>query len=177
MSARRSTRVDNYVMADGKLTQTIGQIAEQLSTNESRTLLYLCGDLGPHSCVDDVRGMLTSKVDSGEVDRIFLLELMLRMRRFDILKKVLRTNKEEAERMMGMGCAVSEYSFLDVIVELEIQDEVSQDKVDLIYECLRYVRRVDLAKKVKIYQTKVPHSSQCPSCTFCLMALGTKNPR
>ncbi|KAJ8392635.1 hypothetical protein AAFF_G00073090 [Aldrovandia affinis] len=177
-------------MADGQLSQTINLIAEELSTDECKTLRYLCGNLAPHCCVEDVRGMLKSKINCGEVDRMFLLELMLRMRRFDILKKVLRTNKQEAERMLGKGYAVSEYRvlmadvsedlgkedlsslifllsgkvprgrldkatiFLDVVVELEMLDQVSCEKVDLIYECLRNVHRMDLAKKVQLYQRK-----------------------
>ncbi|KAJ8350043.1 hypothetical protein SKAU_G00251730 [Synaphobranchus kaupii] len=184
------TQGGNYAMADGQLSQTINRISEELSLDECRRLLYLCGDLGPHCCVEDVRRMLKSKMNSREVDQMLLLELMLRMRRFDILKKVLKTNRQEAEGMLGKGHTVSEYRvlmadvsedmgkedlnslvfllsgkvprgqlekatcFLDVVVELEMLDKVSCDKVDIIYECLRNVRRLDLAKKVQQYQVR-----------------------
>ncbi|KAJ8255675.1 hypothetical protein COCON_G00195390 [Conger conger] len=177
-------------MAAGQLSQAINQISEELSLDECRRLLYLCGDLHPHWSVEDVRGMFRLKMNCQEVDQMFLLELMLRLRRFDILRKVLRTNRQEAEAMLGRGHVVSEYrvlmsdisqnmgkkdlssvifllsgkvprgqlekatSFLDVVVELEMLDKVSSDKVDLIYECLRTVRRLDLAKKVQLYQMR-----------------------
>ncbi|XP_064166900.1 CASP8 and FADD-like apoptosis regulator isoform X3 [Anguilla rostrata] len=192
----------NYAMADGQLSQTINRISEELSLDERRRLLYLCGDLRQHCSAEDVRRMLKSKMTCREVDQMFLLELMLRMRRFDILKKVLRTNRQEAEGMLGKGYNVSEYrvlmadvsqdmgkedlsslifllsgkipkgqlekatSFLDVVVELEMLDKVSCDKVDLIYECLRNIRRVDLAKKVQQYQMRAAGEMPQSNCTL-----------
>lgn len=44
-------------------------------------------------------------------------------------------------------------NFLDVVVELEKLDKVSSDSVDMIEQCLRNVGRVDLAKKVNLYQS------------------------
>ncbi|XP_036396955.1 CASP8 and FADD-like apoptosis regulator [Megalops cyprinoides] len=178
-------------MADGQLCQTINRIAEELSLDESRRLVYLCGDLAAHCCVGDVKGTLKSLMSHGEVDQMFLLELMFRMGRFDILKKVLRANKKDVEGMLGTGCVVSEYRvlmadvsedmdkeelrslifllsgtvpkgrldnatcFLDVVVELEMLDKISCEKVDLIYECLSNIHRLDLAKKVEMYQNRV----------------------
>ncbi|KAJ8253027.1 hypothetical protein GJAV_G00208320 [Gymnothorax javanicus] len=192
----------NYPMADGPLSQTINRISEELSSDECRRLLYLCGDLRPQWSTEDVRGIFKNKMTCQELDQMFLLELILRIRRFDILKKVLRTNKQEAETMLGKGYVVPEYRvlmtdvsqdmgkedlnsfifllngmvprgqlekakcFLDVVVELEMLDKVSCDKVDLIYECLRNVRRLDLARKVQQYQMRAAGGtpqSNCPS--------------
>ncbi|XP_034041806.1 CASP8 and FADD-like apoptosis regulator a [Thalassophryne amazonica] len=43
--------------------------------------------------------------------------------------------------------------FLDVIVELEKLDQVSSERVDFLEQCLQNIGRVDLAKKVHMYET------------------------
>ncbi|XP_066543410.1 CASP8 and FADD-like apoptosis regulator isoform X2 [Amia ocellicauda] len=178
----------HFAMADLQLSLTINHIAEELNSDECKMLLYLCSDM--ESSIEDVKDMLKSLMKRGEVDQIFLLELMYRIKRFDLLKKVFRSTKKEVEGILGHKCVVSEYrvlmadvsedldnddlhalifllsdslprgrldkakSFIDIIIELEKQDKVSHEKVDLIEQCLRSIRRVDLAKRVHMYQRK-----------------------
>ncbi|KAJ8362589.1 hypothetical protein AAFF_G00367750 [Aldrovandia affinis] len=90
--------------------------AAELSSDECKKLFYLCGNLDTDRCVEDVSGMLKSVMNSREVDRRFLLELMFRIRRYDILSRVLRTNKCEVEGILGNGGHLSEYRVLMVDV-------------------------------------------------------------
>lgn len=43
-------------------------------------------------------------------------------------------------------------SFLDVVIELEMLDMVSSQRVDLVEDCLKSIGRRDLAKKVSAYK-------------------------
>ncbi|MBN3323678.1 CFLAR regulator, partial [Atractosteus spatula] len=178
-------------MAEGHLSLTINQIADELNSEECKTLFYLCGNLDKCSSNEDVKDMLKALLKSGQVDHQFLLlELTYRIKRFDILKRVLMTNRKEVESILGRKCFISDYrvlmadvseelskedvrslifllsdtlprmrlekakSFLDVIVELEKVDMVSHENLDLIEQCLRGIHRIDLAKKINVYQRK-----------------------
>lgn len=44
-------------------------------------------------------------------------------------------------------------SFLDIVSELEKQGEVSSESIDLIEQCLRDIKRIDLVKKINQYKT------------------------
>ncbi|XP_019945252.1 CASP8 and FADD-like apoptosis regulator isoform X2 [Paralichthys olivaceus] len=59
-------------------------------------------------------------------------------------------------------------NFLDVIIELEKQDQVSPERVDIVEKCLINIGRVDLAKKVTKYKMSVgapeERSSQQEQC-------------
>uniref|UniRef100_A0A3Q3L1L4 CASP8 and FADD like apoptosis regulator n=1 Tax=Labrus bergylta TaxID=56723 RepID=A0A3Q3L1L4_9LABR len=80
--------------------QAINQIADALSSCESSRLLYLCGSLDTDPSVTCVKEILKSKVLRQERGHLLLTELMLRLRRFDILRKVCKTSKEDVERTL-----------------------------------------------------------------------------
>ncbi|XP_060910258.1 CASP8 and FADD-like apoptosis regulator [Labrus mixtus] len=80
--------------------QAINQIAEALSSCESRRLLYLCGSLDTDPSVTCVKEILKSKVLRQERGHLLLTELMLQLRRFDILRKVCKTSRDEVERTL-----------------------------------------------------------------------------
>lgn len=86
-------------MALPEQLQAINQITEALGSEERRTALYLCGDLDPDDSVAGMRETLTRKVmqhDQG--GHLLLRELMVKLRRFDILRRVLNSSREEVER-------------------------------------------------------------------------------
>lgn len=89
--------------------QTINRVVEELNHEERRKLAYLCGDLEPEGCVEDLRGKLSSLTLDGRVGPLILLELMLRMGRFDILKRILGRNRQEVEGLLENGYVVSDY--------------------------------------------------------------------
>lgn len=103
-------------MEDG-LAVTVNHMADSLSRDEMRTLHFLCSDLIPERCIDgdDLRGALISlSQDSGnsQSTRMILMELMFHLKRFDILKKVLGTTRQEVESMLKTRQVLSGYRVL-----------------------------------------------------------------
>ncbi|KAM4608902.1 CASP8 and FADD-like apoptosis regulator [Polymixia lowei] len=173
------------------LLPMINDIAGALNSGECRTAFYLCGSSDTNSSVADVKEMLKSHLIRGRMDDLFLLELVFELRRFDILRKMFGTNKDEVERTLGHRHVLSRFrvlmanvseditnedlknikfllsdtlsrekmdkakTFLDVVVELEKLDKISPERVDFICQCLRNIGRVDLAKKIDLYQRSV----------------------
>ncbi len=80
--------------------QRINQIAETLSSCERRRLFYLCDTLETEDSVACVKEMLKTKVMCYEKGDLFLKELMLQLRRFDILRQVCKTSRDEVERTL-----------------------------------------------------------------------------
>lgn len=78
--------------------QAINQIAEALSGSERGRLFYLCEVLDTDNSVACMKEMLKSKVMHHETGHLLLRELMRQLKRFDILKKVCKTSREEVER-------------------------------------------------------------------------------
>ncbi|XP_028289579.1 CASP8 and FADD-like apoptosis regulator [Parambassis ranga] len=76
----------------------INQIAEDLNSCERKRLLYLCDSMEADSSVARVKEMLRSKILLQENSHLFLRELMLRLGRFDILRKVCKVSKDQVER-------------------------------------------------------------------------------
>lgn len=86
---------------------TISRIVEELSPEECKRLSYLCGEFNTERCTASVKEILQSCMV--HADQAFLTELMLRMRRYDLLSKVLGISKTEAERILKNGSALSDY--------------------------------------------------------------------
>ncbi|XP_028446974.1 CASP8 and FADD-like apoptosis regulator isoform X2 [Perca flavescens] len=163
-------------MALSDQLQAINQTAEALSSCERRRLFYLCEILDTDNSEACTKEMLKSKVLCHERGNLFLTELMLQLRRFDILRKVYQTSRDEVEKTLKHNQVLPRFStlsreqmekaksFLDVIIELEKLDIVSPERVDCIEKCLRNIGRVDLAKKVTAYKmsavTSEGHLSQ-----------------
>lgn len=76
----------------------INQIAEDLDSCERKRLLYLCDSMETDSSVARVKEMLRSKIQRQENSHLFLRELMLRVGRYDILRKVCKVSKDQVER-------------------------------------------------------------------------------
>lgn len=91
----------------GQQSHTINQILESLSFAERKTLLYLSGVEDVQFASADIRDVLnlTNEADMN----IFLMELLFRMRRFDILKKVLRASRTDIEEILKTVQFVSDY--------------------------------------------------------------------
>uniref|UniRef100_A0A3Q1GFU6 CASP8 and FADD-like apoptosis regulator n=1 Tax=Acanthochromis polyacanthus TaxID=80966 RepID=A0A3Q1GFU6_9TELE len=80
--------------------QQINEILDSLSSCERRRLCYLCERLDADCSVASVKEMLKSKMMCQENAHLFLEELMWRLGRFDILKRVLKVSREEVERSL-----------------------------------------------------------------------------
>ena len=87
--------------ANVQVLQMINEVTAALSTGERRTAQYLCGSLDIDGSVAGVKEMITSQLIEAQVDPwLVLVELVFTLKRFDVLRKVLRTNREEVERML-----------------------------------------------------------------------------
>ncbi|XP_030642544.1 CASP8 and FADD-like apoptosis regulator [Chanos chanos] len=106
------------------LSQTIHLIAEELSKDEWKRLSFLCGVTDTECPSFDVRRMLMSLMHQKGLDETFLMELMFKMRRYDILRSVLNTNRTEVERMLGNNHVLSEYRVLmaDISEDMDTDD-------------------------------------------------------
>ncbi|KAG5261895.1 hypothetical protein AALO_G00289800 [Alosa alosa] len=101
-------------MEDG-LAVTVNRMADSLSRDELRRLRFLCSDLLPDSHVEDLRGALISRAQiagNNQSARMILKELMFHLKRFDILKKVLGTSRQEVEHMLNTRQVLSGYRVL-----------------------------------------------------------------
>lgn len=130
-------------MADG-FSVMVNSVTALLSQEECRTLQYLCTDLFNNSCVEDLRGALldfakrnqTCQPQAGDA---LLMELMFRLKRFDILKKVLGTNRQQVEVILQKGSVLSDYRwfipshFTFVINPLSVNNTQENKKPCLLF--------------------------------------------
>uniref|UniRef100_A0A4W4ENQ8 Uncharacterized protein n=1 Tax=Electrophorus electricus TaxID=8005 RepID=A0A4W4ENQ8_ELEEL len=103
-------------MAD-RFSILVNNVADALSKEECRTLLYLCSDLLSGECVEDFPlALLTLATNThtgqSQPDANILMELLFQLKRFDILKRVLGTSKQEVEQRLRDGGFLSKYRVL-----------------------------------------------------------------
>ncbi|XP_062862496.1 CASP8 and FADD-like apoptosis regulator [Trichomycterus rosablanca] len=115
--------------ASVQISHTINQIVEELSPEECKRLSYLCE--APHTTVSEknIREMLHCLVDQS--DQTVLIELLLKMRRFDLLRRVLDITKSQAEGLLkNCKTSLSEYR----VLMAEVSEEVgSKDLESLVF--------------------------------------------
>ncbi|KAM7407586.1 hypothetical protein PAMA_003350 [Pampus argenteus] len=107
------------------LLRDINLIAESLGSGECKSLLYLCGhghnlDTDDNACVKE---MLKSKVMSYENGYLFLAELMLQIKRYDILRKVFSTNRDEVERTLKYKEVLPRFRVLMAHISADMANE------------------------------------------------------
>lgn len=81
--------------------QTINQVVDELDGSERTRLLYLCESFETDTSAETLKEILGSKVLHHDAGQLLLSELMVRLRRFDILRKVCKTSRDEAERTLS----------------------------------------------------------------------------
>lgn len=81
--------------------QTINQVVEELSGSERTRLLYLCGSFETEPSTESLKELLGREVLHHDTGQLLLGELMVRLRRFDILRKVCKTTRDEVERTLS----------------------------------------------------------------------------
>ncbi|XP_040912348.1 CASP8 and FADD-like apoptosis regulator [Toxotes jaculatrix] len=77
--------------------RVINQMVDALSSSDRRRVIYLCGSLDTDSSVACVKEMLKSKARNSGFGML-LAELLIELKRFDILRTVCRTTKEGVDR-------------------------------------------------------------------------------
>ncbi|XP_028992177.1 CASP8 and FADD-like apoptosis regulator [Betta splendens] len=101
----------------------INQIIEGLSTSECRILFYLCCGLDLDYDITVLKKTLESRVVCDENGNMYLEQLMLPLKRFDLLRKVLKTSREQVERDVQNRHLLPEYRVLMV----NISDDMTKE--------------------------------------------------
>ncbi|XP_067244093.1 CASP8 and FADD-like apoptosis regulator a [Chanodichthys erythropterus] len=164
-------------MADG-FSIMVNSVTTSLNKEECRILLYLCSDLFTNSCVEDLRGALLAfakqkqnQAGQSQAGDALLMELMFRMKRFDILKKVFGTNRQQVEGILQRGGVLSDYRVLMADVNENLEKEELQSLMFLLSSILPKERMaratsfldvvVELEKLDEVSCDKVDLLEQC----------------
>ncbi|XP_012510594.1 PREDICTED: CASP8 and FADD-like apoptosis regulator [Propithecus coquereli] len=133
--------------------EVIHQVEEALDKDEKEMLLFLCRDVATDVVPPNVRELLDILSERGKLSAPGLAELLYRVRRFDLLKRILKTDKAAVESLLlRRPHLISDYSFLDLVVELEKLNLVAPDQLDLLEKCLKNIHRIDLKTKIQKYK-------------------------
>ncbi|XP_076865026.1 CASP8 and FADD-like apoptosis regulator a [Brachyhypopomus gauderio] len=118
-------------MAD-RFSILVNNVVDALSKEEQKTLLYLCSDLTSGERMDDLQGALlllgshahthTGQPHPGDS---ILKELLFQVKRFDILRRILGTSKQEVERRLGQGRILSKYR----VLMMELSDSLDTEEL------------------------------------------------
>uniref|UniRef100_F7F390 CASP8 and FADD-like apoptosis regulator n=1 Tax=Monodelphis domestica TaxID=13616 RepID=F7F390_MONDO len=94
--------------------QVIHQVEEELDEDEKEVILFLCRDLAPDLTTKlDLRDLLCTLNDKGKLSPAGLAELLYRVRRFDLLKRIMKTDKASVEAsLIRYPKLVSDYRVL-----------------------------------------------------------------
>ncbi|XP_019378753.1 PREDICTED: CASP8 and FADD-like apoptosis regulator isoform X1 [Gavialis gangeticus] len=122
----------------------IHQIEQELDEDEKEMMLFLCRDFVPDLPSADLRELLGALNERGKLSRLGLSELLYRVKRFDLLKRSLRTQKAAVEADLARyPRLVSDYRVLMV----ELNEQLDKKEVNsLIFLLKDYVPRMKMAK-------------------------------
>ncbi|KTF71035.1 hypothetical protein cypCar_00041784, partial [Cyprinus carpio] len=125
-------------MADG-FSNMVNSVTASLKKEECKTLRYLCTDLFNNISVEDLRGALLAfakqtqtQAGQSQAGDALLMELMFRMKRFDILKKVFGISSQQVEGIVKKGGVISDYRVLMADVSENLEDEDLQSLIFLL---------------------------------------------
>ncbi|XP_029981635.1 CASP8 and FADD-like apoptosis regulator [Sphaeramia orbicularis] len=151
-------------MADKHLLQLISRIVEALNQSERRRLLYLCGSLDTDSSIACVKETLKSKVRNYETDHSFLVEILLQMRRYDILRKVFGYSRNQVEKNHAFRKVLPKFRVLMADVSEDMASEdldsmkfllsniVAREKLDKAQNFLDVITELEKLDKVSSEQ-------------------------
>lgn len=100
LSCQTARSVDH---ADMEQLQTVNQVVEALNSSERMRLLYLCGSSDTDPSAESLKEVLGRKVLHRDSGQMLLSELVMRLRRFDILRKVCKTSRDEMEKSLSVN--------------------------------------------------------------------------
>lgn len=119
------------------------ELEQELDEDEKESIGYLCRDVALNLHTRDVRAILDTLNEKGLLCPQGLGELLYRVKRFDLLKRFLKTTKTAVEAHLAKKAIVSEYR----VLMLNIGDEMDKKEVDSLLFLLRdYVGHGRLAK-------------------------------
>ncbi|KAM6178606.1 CASP8 and FADD-like apoptosis regulator [Rhynchocyon petersi] len=128
----------------GVSAAVIHQIEEALDKDEKEMLLFLCRDLAVDMAPLNVRELLYSLSNTGKLSVMGLAELLYRLRRFDLLKRIIQMDKAAVEAiLLRHPHLVSDYR----VLLTEISEDLDKSDVSsLIFLTKDYTGRGKLPK-------------------------------
>ncbi|KFV64297.1 CASP8 and FADD-like apoptosis regulator [Dryobates pubescens] len=174
----------------------IYQIEQELDKEEEEMMVFLCRDLAPDLATAELRELLVALNEREKLSFFGLSELLYRIKRFDLLRRILKTEKATVEANLARSLKlVPDYrvlmveinedlekeevgslifllrdytprmkmakdkSFLALVIDLEKLNLVAPNQLDLIENCFRSIRRIDLIRKIQKYKHEASMSS------------------
>ncbi|XP_037704858.1 CASP8 and FADD-like apoptosis regulator isoform X2 [Choloepus didactylus] len=122
----------------------IHQVEEALDEDEKEMLLFLCRDVVADVTSPNVRDLLDILSERGKLSALGLAELLYRVRRFDLLKRLLRMDKVAVEaHLLKHPHLVSDYR----VLMTEIGEDLDKSDISsLIFLMRDYTGRGRTAK-------------------------------
>ncbi|NWT65624.1 CFLAR regulator, partial [Prunella himalayana] len=122
----------------------IHQIQEELDKEEEETMVFLCRDLAPDLATADLKEILVALNEREKLTPVGLSELLYRVKRFDLLRRILNTEKATVEAHLARSLRlIPDYRVLMV----EINENLEKDEVGSLGFLLRdYAPRMKMAK-------------------------------
>uniref|UniRef100_A0A8C0EDX3 CASP8 and FADD-like apoptosis regulator n=1 Tax=Bubo bubo TaxID=30461 RepID=A0A8C0EDX3_BUBBB len=122
----------------------IHQIEQELDKDEEEMMVFLCRDLAPDLATADLRELLVALNEREKLSFLGLSELLYRVKRFDLLRRILKTEKATVEANLARSLRlVPDYRVLMV----EINENLEKEEVGSLVFLLRdYAPRMKMAK-------------------------------
>ncbi|NWS26775.1 CFLAR regulator, partial [Polioptila caerulea] len=122
----------------------IHQIQEELDKEEEEMMVFLCRDLAPDLATADLKEILVALNEREKLTPVGLSELLYRVKRFDLLRRILNTEKATVEAHLARSLRlIPDYRVLMV----EINENLEKDEVSSLGFLLRdYAPRMKMAK-------------------------------
>ncbi|NWX58746.1 CFLAR regulator, partial [Promerops cafer] len=122
----------------------IHQIQEELDKEEEEIMVFLCRDLAPDLATADLKEILVALNEREKLTPVGLSELLYRVKRFDLLRRILNTEKSTVEAHLARSLRlIPDYRVLMV----EINENLEKGEVGSLGFLLRdYAPRLKMAK-------------------------------
>ncbi|NXG64281.1 CFLAR regulator, partial [Hemiprocne comata] len=122
----------------------IHQIEQELDKEEEEIMVFLCRDLAPDLATADFRELLVALNEREQLSFLGLSELLYRVKRFDLLRRILKTEKATVEANLARSLRIiPDYRVLMV----EINENLEKEEVGSLVFLLRdYAPRMKMAK-------------------------------
>ncbi|XP_063018473.1 CASP8 and FADD-like apoptosis regulator [Melospiza melodia melodia] len=122
----------------------IHQIQEELGKEEEEMMVFLCRDLAPDLANADLKEILLALNEREKLTPVGLSELLYRVKRFDLLRRILNTEKATVEAHLAKSFRlIPDYRVLMV----EINENLEKDEVGSLGFLLRdYAPRMKMVK-------------------------------
>ncbi|XP_005049244.1 PREDICTED: CASP8 and FADD-like apoptosis regulator [Ficedula albicollis] len=122
----------------------IHQIQEELDKEEEEMMVFLCRDLAPDLATADLKDILVALNEREKLTPVGLAELLYRVKRFDLLRRILNTEKATVEAHLARSLRlIPDYRVLMV----EINENLEKEEVGSLGFLLRdYAPRMKMAK-------------------------------